>query len=253
MVAEAALKADERPESQTVRAELALRDLVLSGAIKPGERLSELALVGRVGVSRTPVRAALMRLAEEGLVEPIPSGGFVVRAFTDRDVCEALEICGTMEGLAVRLATERGVLSTAIAPLHDLLARLDVVVAAAQHQREAFADYIDLNSRFHRAIVALADSRLIERQLERVMTLPFASPSALVQAQLEAPEALEILRVAQDHHRCVVEAIEAREGARAEALMKEHSRLAQRNLAVALRSQGALKRVPGSALIRLRV
>lgn len=250
---DAALKTDERPESQTVRAELALRDLVLSGAIKPGERLSELALVGRIGVSRTPVRAALVRLAEEGLVESIPSGGFVVRAFSDRDVLEALEIRGTMEGLAVRLAAERGVPSTALAPLRDLVSRLDVVVAAAPHQQTAFADYVDLNARFHREVVALADSRLVERQLERVMTLPFASPSAFVQAQSEAPEALQILRVAQDQHRCIVEAIEAREGARAEALTKEHSRLAQRNLALALRSQGALDRVPGSALIRLRV
>lgn len=250
---EAALKADERPETQTMRAELALRDFVLSGEIKPGERLSELALVGRVGVSRTPVRAALMRLAEEGLVESIPSGGFVVRAFSDRDVREALEIRGTMEGLAMRLAAERGVSSTAIAPLRDLLARLDVVVAAAQHQQSAFADYVDLNARFHREVVALADSRLIERQLERVMTLPFASPSAFVRAQSEAPQALQILEIAQDQHRCMVEAIEAREGARAEALMKEHSRLAQRNLELALRSQGALDRVPGSALIRVRV
>ena len=252
-MAETVLRADERPESQTVRAELALRDFVLSGEIKPGERLSELALVGRVGVSRTPVRAALMRLAEEGLVESIPSGGFVVRAFSDRDVREALEIRGTMEGLAVRLAAERGVPTTALAPLRDLLARLDVVVTAALHQETAFADYVDLNARFHREAVALADSRLIERQLERAMTLPFASPSAFVRAQAEAPEALQILYVAQDQHRCIVEAIEAREGMRAEALMKEHSRLAQRNLALALRSQGALDRVPGSALIRLRV
>ena len=252
-MAETVLRADERPESQTVRAELALRDFVLSGEIKPGERLSELALVGRVGVSRTPVRAALMRLAEEGLVESIPSGGFVVRAFSDRDVREALEIRGTMEGLAVRLAAERGVPTTALAPLRDLLARLDVVVTAALHQETAFADYVDLNARFHREVVALADSRLIERQLERAMTLPFASPSAFVRAQAEAPEALQILHVAQDQHRCIVEAIEAREGMRAEALMKEHSRLAQRNLALALRSQGALDRVPGSALIRLRV
>ncbi len=252
-MAEAALKSDERPESQTVRAELALRDLVLSGQIKPGERLSELSLVERVGVSRTPVRAALMRLAEEGLVESIPSGGFVVRAFSDRDVREALEIRGTMEGLAVRLAAERGVPSTALAPLRDLLARLDVVVAAAPHQEAVFADYVDLNARFHREVVALAESRLIERQLERVMTLPFASPSAFVLAQSQTPEALQILVIAQDQHRCIVEAIEAHEGARAEALMKEHSRLAQRNLALALRSKGALDRVPGSALIRLRV
>jgi GntR family transcriptional regulator of vanillate catabolism len=203
-VAEPALKADERSGSQTLRAQLALRDLVLSGQIKPGERLSELAIVERIGVSRTPVRAALMMLAEEGLVESVPSGGFAVRAFSDGEVLEAIE------------------------------------------------DYVDLNARFHREIVALAESRLVERQLERVMTLPFASPSAFVMAQSQMPEALQILLIAQDQHHCIVEAIASREGARAEAVTREHSRLAGRNLALALRSKRTFDLVPGSALIRLR-
>lgn len=250
-MAEAALNSDERPESQTMRAELALRDLVLSGQIKPGERLSELALVERVGVSRTPVRAALMRLADEGLVEPIRSGGFVVRAFSDRDVLEAMELRATIEGLAARFAAERGVASSALAPLRDLLARLDMIVASAPRQQSAFDDYVDLNARFHREVVRLADSRVIEREFDRVVKLPFASPSAFVLAQSRAPEALQVAVIAQDQHHCIVEAIEAREGARAEALMREHSRLARRNLALALRSQGLLKTVPGSALIRL--
>lgn len=251
-MAEPALKTDERGGSQTLRAQLALRDLVLSGQIKPGERLSELAIVERIGVSRTPVRAALMILAQEGLVEPIPSGGFVVRAFSDREVLEAIEIRGTVEGLAVRLAAERGVPSTALAPLRDLVERLDAVVAEAPRQPEAFEAYVELNARFHREVVALADSRLVERQLERVMTLPFASPSAFVLAQSQMAEALQILAIAQDQHRCIVEAISGREGARAEALMREHARLSGRNLALALRSKRTLDLVPGSALIRLR-
>jgi GntR family transcriptional regulator of vanillate catabolism len=251
-VAEPALKADERSGSQTLRAQLALRDLVLSGQIKPGERLSELAIVERIGVSRTPVRAALMMLAEEGLVESVPSGGFAVRAFSDGEVLEAIEIRGTVEGLAVRLAAERGVPSTALTPLRDLLSRLDAVVAAAPHEPAAFEDYVDLNARFHREIVALAESRLVERQLERVMTLPFASPSAFVMAQSQMPEALQILLIAQDQHHCIVEAIASREGARAETVTREHSRLAGRNLALALRSKRTFDLVPGSALIRLR-
>ena len=61
---------------------VSLRELILSGELKSGERLSELTLVERLGVSRTPVRAALMRLSEEGLVASMPAGGFSVRAFT---------------------------------------------------------------------------------------------------------------------------------------------------------------------------
>ena len=62
--------------SQTLTALLRLRELILSGALPPGERLSEPSVAERLGASRTPVRAALARLAEEGLVEAIPSRGF---------------------------------------------------------------------------------------------------------------------------------------------------------------------------------
>lgn len=241
---------DNPAPSQTVKAQLALRDLLLSGEIAPGARLSELAIVERIGVSRTPVRAALTMLAEEGLVEPIPSGGFAARAFSEQDVREAIELRGTLEGLAARLAAERGISPMAAQGLNDLLARLDDVVA--DERAEAFEHYIQLNASLHREIITLAGSRVVERQLERAMALPFASPSAFVMAQAGSPEARRILVLAQEHHHAIVEAILAREGSRVEALMREHSRLASRNLALAARSRQALAQVPGGALIRLR-
>ena len=258
MSAVASDRPDERGHSQTVRAQLALRDLVLSGEIQPGERLSELAIVERIGVSRTPVRAALMMLADEGLLEPLPSGGFAARAFTNQEVLDAIEVRGTLEGLAARLAAERGVSPATLAGLRCLLDELDAVVAVIagteQHAEafnaEAFNAYVDLNARFHREIMAAADSRVIDRQLERVMTLPFASPSAFVMVQSQTAEARQILLIAQDQHRCIVEAIARRESGRAEAMMREHSRLASRNLTQALRSKRAMELVPGSALIR---
>ena len=99
----------EGPSSQTVNALLKLREFILGGEIKAGERMSELLLVERLGVSRTPIRAALVRLEQEGLLRALPSGGFVVDAFNERDIHAAIEIRGTLEGLAARLAAERGV------------------------------------------------------------------------------------------------------------------------------------------------
>jgi len=69
-----------------------------------------------------------------------------------------------------------------------------------------------------------------------------------VQARL--PEAHKILTIGQDHHHCVVRAIEGREGVRAEALMREHARLAHRNLQLALANQGTRDLVPGLVLLR---
>jgi len=77
---------------------------------------------------------------------------------------------------------------------------------------------------------------VIQRELERVGSLPFASPSGFVGVQANSPKARDMLIVAQDQHRQVMQAIGQREGARAEAVMREHSRLAQRNLREAVRS-----------------
>ena len=88
-------------------------------------------------------------------------------------------------------------------------------------------------------------------QLKRALNLPFASPNAFVHIQAELPEARLVMTIAQDHHRCVVQAIENREGSRAEALMREHSRIAQRNLREAL--HGVQNHpLPGVQLIRRR-
>lgn len=238
--------------SQTVSALLRLRDLILSGELAAGQRLQELAVVERLGVSRTPVRAALARLAEEGLVEPAASGGYAVRAFSEREVDEAIELRGVLEGLAARLAAERGVAPERLAPLKTCLAEIDAVLGAMRLTEAHFERYVELNERFHERLTSLADSPMLAQQIARAYALPFASPSGFVKVQATQPQAGHILAVAQDQHRCVLEAVENREGARAEAIMREHARLARRNLQLAMRDQEALRQVRGAALIARR-
>lgn len=240
----------EKGQSQTLKAQLALRELILEGALAPGERIAELAMVDRLGLSRTPLRAALIRLEQEGLLEEIPSGGYSVRAFSETDIFDAIEIRGTLEGLAARLAAERGVSSPQLADLKDCVAALEEVVES-EMSAEDFARYVPLNEQFHALLVDLAQSAPLRREIERATSLPFASPSGFVEAQAVLPESRRILIIAQEHHRLVVDAIQNREGARAEALMREHARLAHRNLQLALRS-GFRAKVPGAALIRKR-
>src|SRR5665647_354058 len=101
-------EAGEAGASQAVKAQLRLREMILAGDLPAGARIAELAIVERLGVSRTPIRAALMRLEQEGLLEALPNGGYAVRTFSERDVSDAIELRGTVEGLAARLAAERG-------------------------------------------------------------------------------------------------------------------------------------------------
>lgn len=239
----------EKSQSRTVTALLAVRELILEGELAPGSRISELSVADRTGISRTPIRAALQRLEEEGLVETIPSGGFAVKSFSQQDVFDAIEVRGTLEGLAARLAAERSSKGR-LGPLHACLEELDAVVESAISSEEGFSGYVAANARLHATIVDLAESPTLRRQIERAVSLPFASPSGFVMAQAQMPESHRILLVAQDQHRCVVEAIAGGEGARAQAIMEEHARLAARNLRLALSHEKAFERVPGGSLIR---
>jgi GntR family transcriptional regulator, vanillate catabolism transcriptional regulator len=242
---------DEASTSQAVKAQLRLREMILAGALPGGARIAELTLVERLGVSRTPIRAALMRLEQEGLLEGLPNGGYAVRTFSERDVADAIELRGTMEGLAARLAAERGVAPDVLAEARACLAEVDSLLERPALDDEAFTRYVTLNQRFHNLLSDMCGSPVLARELARVVSLPFASPSGFVVVQANTPRARDMLVVAQDQHRQVLEAIECREGARAEAIMREHSRLAQRNLREAVQAPDP-RRMPGVRLIRQR-
>jgi GntR family transcriptional regulator of vanillate catabolism len=237
--------------SQTVRATLGLRELVYEGVLTPGARVAEIELAERLGVSRTPLRIALSTLAHEGLLEPLPGGGFVVRAFTAADVADAIELRGVLEGAAARLAAERSAGGRAVEPLQLLVDRLADAVAEIVRDLddEAMERYVDLNEQFHRGVVELAASAPLARALANVVALPFAGPSAFLSSQAVLPGSQEILVVAQHQHCSLVAAIRDGHGARAEGIAREHAHLAQLNLDLVLANRDALARVRGGRLL----
>ena len=249
--AESATAVTGGSESAQVRAQLQLRELILSGELPGGGRIAELAIVERLGVSRTPIRAALMRLEQEGLLEALANGGYAVKTFTERDISDAIELRGTMEGLLARLAAERGAPPVVLGEARKCLEDIDAFLSAPTLSETAFSSYVALNERFHALLREMAGSAVISGQLDRVMRLPFASPSAFVVEQAESAQARDMLVVAQDQHWQVLEAIEQGEGSRAEGVMREHSRIAQRNLRQAVRSHN-VQALPGVRLIRRR-
>ena len=236
--------------SQTTKALLRLRELIVGGDLKAGERVPELALVERLGVSRTPVRTALQALQAEGLLEPLPGGGYAVKAFSESEVHDAIEVRGTLEGLAARLAAERGAPPELLAAARDCVAAIDTLLQPHSLSATAFAAYVEHNARFHALLPLMAGSEVVRRQVERATAQPFASPNGFVLVRSTGTQARDSLVLAQEQHRAVLFAIEHRQGARAEALMREHARIAHDNLSEALQSRQAAQRVPGAALIR---
>jgi GntR family transcriptional regulator, vanillate catabolism transcriptional regulator len=234
--------------SQIARAFIGLREVLLHGEFGRGERISELPLVARLGMSRTPIRLALERLAHIGLLDVLPTGGFVVRGFTIAEVLDAIEVRAVLEGTAARLAAER---LTDVSEMGQLLDYAAQMRAFKRLTIDTLSDYMDLNEAFHAGLVDLAKSAMLRRSIAQVSSLPFASPSAMVFPTSVLPNSDEMLAIANLHHRSIVEAISHRQGTRAESLAREHAFIARRVLEVAMSDVNARSRVPGGALITL--
>jgi GntR family transcriptional regulator of vanillate catabolism len=235
-------------DSQTARAFIGLREMLLRGEFGRGDRISELPLVARLGTSRTPIRLALERLAHMGLLDVVATGGFTVREFTLVEVLDAIEIRGVLEGTVARLAAER---LSSDADLDVLRRYCRGMEELERLTLDSFQEYMDLNEGFHAALLDLSKSEMLRRSLEQVSLLPFASPSAMVFPTSVLPRSNEMLAIANEHHRALLDAISGRQGTRAEFLAREHAFVAKRVLDLALSDTDALSRVPGGPLINM--
>ncbi|HET7695696.1 MAG TPA: GntR family transcriptional regulator [Vicinamibacterales bacterium] len=240
----------QRLESQTLSALLQMRELLLRGEFRSGERLREIPLAARLKVSRTPLRLVLDRLEQEGLLASRPTGGFVAAEFTVQDIHDGIEIRGMLEGTAARLAAERLKSPDELAPARECLERTDRLLERWASGTDSLAQYIALNERFHDLLLDLARSPMVRRAVSRAAALPFASPNAFILGHAQKKEGQEVVTISQMHHRAIVDAIAHREATRAEALAREHSRLARTSLEMVLRDKALFTRVPGASLIR---
>jgi len=188
-----------------------LREEIRSGALKPGARLTETELAARLAVSRTPVREAIRRLEAEGLVDHQPRIGAVVRSMEYPEIMELYEMRTVLEGTAARLAAR------AASPMEleelrsineDMAATRDPVVL------------VRLNRQFHARLLDAARNRFLVKSMAAVESaLLILGPSAM-----ERPDRA---KAAVEEHRAVLAAMTARDGAAAEAAMREHMERAQ--------------------------
>jgi GntR family transcriptional regulator, vanillate catabolism transcriptional regulator len=237
--------------SQTARAVVALREMLVQGRFRPGERIREVPLAAELKVSRIPLHLALERLAHEGFLEIRPTRGFVVQRFSTDDIYDAIELRGLLEGAAARLAAQRfkqpGELATLQATSQEIL----TLVRRSKLTMETFNRYIDLNARFHAALIEMSHSRMLQRAIRQACSLPFASPSAFLKRQYISSDLRELFLISADQHCGILEAIAEREGMRAEILTREHARVARRNLEDALRNSELPVDLAGARLIHL--
>lgn len=200
-----------------------LRKQIIDGRYPPGARLAEIAVAEALGVSRTPVRLAFRTLEQEGLLHKQGKRGLVVRAFSDTDVLCALEVRGVLEGLAARRMAERGLSDAQTARLQDCVHRGRELLAKGHLVAEDIGRWSALNQDFHDTIVSAAGSPVVGDAIARNNHLPFASADSITLDTSALDREYDKLRFAQLQHELVLDALQQRESARVEMLMREHA------------------------------
>ena len=141
-----------------------LWDRILDRRLHPGEKLSDLRLSDELGVSRTPVREALHRLVQDGIVRAEPNRGFYVASFSVRDVEEVYDLRAALEVAALEAAAPRldaAMLRAALDQLDEIERQIAADESTEEYQRAA-TDFLEADRSFHRALAELAgNSRLV--------------------------------------------------------------------------------------------
>jgi GntR family transcriptional regulator of vanillate catabolism len=209
-------------DTQLTRATIRIREMILRGSLKPGQRVAEAMLGELLRMSRTPVRQALPVLAKEGLLVESETRGYVVRTFTRSDILDAIDLRGVLEGLAARRVAERGPSRELLRELRDCLEVGDQLLRKRHVAESDEAAYAEMNGRFHALIVAEAGSSVFSQALARNAGVPFASPEAIAFDATDRDKMYDALHFAHQQHHSMVEALESHQSARVEALMREH-------------------------------
>lgn len=222
--------------SQQSQIVLRVREMIMTGALKAGERVTEIPLAQALGVSRTPVRHALNVLAQEGLLVLAGAGrGFVVRAFSEKDIRDAILLRGVLEGSAARLAAEQGLTAEARKILEACVARGAKLFTKGHLAPGDGAEWAEINDLFHSTLVDAAGNAPLAQALAGNDRLPFASANAFfddAENPIVTEQQFAVLARAQQQHAQVLACLIQREGARAEALMREHAYAAIDNIAL---------------------
>lgn len=218
-------------KSQTERVISQLREIILSGAIAPGERLTEIHYAERLGVSRTPLRLAFAELEKEGLLEHKPSRGFRVRRFSVDHIGDAVEVRGVLEGMAARILSEKGMSSTTATALENaVLAGQKLINHALEAKTMIDAQaWRKINQQFHVSLIEGTENSALLNAFEFNNKVPFSGPLSMTLKM--APSQLEtsFVQRAQKDHEEVLDALLNRQGSRAEALMREHAYRSRKN------------------------
>lgn len=195
---------------QTLREKIleTIREAILKGSLKPGEKVAEPELAERFGISRTPIREAFRQLESEGYLTVIPRKGAVVTSLSERDVAEFYSIKSILEGYAARIASER-LSDKEIERLETINGRLE------QLAREGdVKTFFRVHNEFHELFIKAAGNEKLYELISHLM-MKFNRPRM---ASLSLPGRMEI---SVQEHRKIIDAFKSKDGERADNLVRK--------------------------------
>jgi DNA-binding GntR family transcriptional regulator len=222
------IRADPAPERLSIASVVdqvyeAIRERIASGALSRGARIHQEDIADELGVSRTPVREALRRLAAEGLVEMRTNRGARVADVGGADMRVAYEARLVVEPGAARLAAQR--------QLAEPLTRMKAALAAQRRSARSVEGSFEANRGFHLALVAASGNEFLTQLSERLWVARIGA--AIYERQIEAQERI-LLDVAE--HARILAAIQTGDARSAESLTRRHLADAMKRSAALLRS-----------------
>lgn len=197
----------ERKRADIIAEEL--EGMIFDGTFENGDRLDEVQLAERFSVSRTPVREALQKLTQSGLAEQIPRRGVFVRQPGPLELIEMFEVMAELEAVCARLAATR-ISDEAIAELHAANMRCNQAVEAQDADR-----YYRENEQFHGILYKQSGNRFLEQECLRLHRR--LQPFRRLQLRLRGR-----MRQSMTEHEAVFKALEAGDGERASAAIRDH-------------------------------
>lgn len=186
-----------------------LRQAILRGEMEPGERLMEIQLAQKLGVSRTPIREAIRKLELEGLVVMIPRKGAEVAHITEKDMRDVLEVRCTLEELAVSLAC-KNVTDKAVAELKAA----NKVFEAAIISKDV-VNIVDADVQFHDAIYAMTDNARLIQIINKLR-------EQMYRYRLEYVKDARTHSILISEHNDIIDRLSGKDAEAAKSVMRQH-------------------------------
>ena len=195
--------------SASAAASEVIREAIIDGRLTPGQRLKEEELARELGMSRTPVREALLVLQSEGLVESIPRRGATVRSYAVDDLDDMYQLRSVLEGYAARRAARR-ISADDVVRLEESCARFDRLRA-----EDDLRDLVKENLFFHNVVLDAAGSDRLGPLVRKVIEIPLVYKSFYWYSP-------EQKLISEHYHKQLTRALGAGDAKRAEMIMTEH-------------------------------